>query len=98
GGQVGSRRRRGGAAAPAGGRLVSCRLAGGRLGRGPLGGAPAGGAQLHPLGEGLVLRFALLQVGQHRGGDADGGVGAGQHADEQHQRQVLQLASAEEAG
>ena len=48
-------------------------------------------------GQVLVLRLALLQVGEHRGRDEDRGVGAGQHADEQHERQVLQRARAEQA-
>ncbi len=67
----------------------------GRLGlaqRGPA----AGGALGDLLGQLLVLRLPLLQVRQHRGGDEDRGVGARQHADEQHERQVLQLAVAEQ--
>ncbi len=94
-----------GAAAGLGGGAVApaCRRRGKpgllvRLGSRPLGGAPAGLAQPDLLGQVPVLRFPLLEVGEHRGGDADRGVGARQHADEQHQGQVLQRAGAEQPG
>ena len=42
------------------------------------------------------MRLALLHLGQDRGGDEDRGVGAGQHADEQDQREVFQLPGPED--
>src|SRR6185437_16394502 len=69
-----------------------------RLGRDALGRAAAGEAAVDLDGQVLVLRVALLQVAENRGRDEDRGVGAGQHADEQHEGQVLQRARAEQAG
>src|SRR5450756_3016990 len=69
-----------------------------RLGAAALRGTAAGQAAVDLDGQVLELRVPLLQVGEHRGGNEDRGVGAGQHADEQHERQVLQGAGAKQAG
>ncbi len=74
--------------------------AGSAVGRLTLGGPGArlllGSTVRHPGRQLLHLRVALLDLGQQRGGDEDRGVGAGDHADEQGEREVLERPLAED--